>query len=60
MVGHNNAIAEELRQDNQVIRKELSELNQSLARIENDHSEKFHGIYDAREVQFDVNERICG
>ena len=34
-------------------------LQHSLARIENDHGEKLRGIYDAREVQFDVNERIC-
>lgn len=32
---------------------------QDLARIENDQGKKLSALFDAREVQFDVNERIC-
>jgi len=35
------------------------ELQQSLTRIENDHGQQLSALFDAREVQFDVNERIC-
>lgn len=58
MVGQNNAVTEELRQDNQAIRKELSQLSQAVTRIENTHGEKLSALFDAREVQMDVNERI--
>lgn len=34
-------------------------LQQALVKIENQHGEKFDALFDAREVQFDVNERIC-
>jgi len=32
---------------------------QDLARIENDQGNKLSALFDAREIQFDVNERIC-
>jgi len=35
------------------------ELQKSIAGMENKFSEKIDALYDAREVQFDVNERIC-
>jgi uncharacterized protein (DUF3084 family) len=34
------------------------ELQQSLTRIENEHGQKINALFDAREVQFDVNDRI--
>lgn len=56
----------ELKQDNAGIKQDITELKQdnarikeSVIRIENDHGEKLKGLFDAREVQIDVNERIC-
>ena len=56
----------ELKQDNAGIKQDITELKQdstrikeSLIRIENDHGEKLKALFDAREVQTDVNERIC-
>ena len=34
------------------------ELRQGFARMENDHGEKLSALFDAREVQTDVNDRI--
>lgn len=34
------------------------ELRQNLARLEHEHGEKLSSLFDAREVQNDVNERI--
>jgi len=36
----------------------LVTVEQSQTRMENDLTEKVRGLYDAREIQFDVNERI--
>lgn len=41
-----------------ILTKGQHEVQQSLVRIENDHGEKISALYDAREVQMDVNERI--
>lgn len=32
---------------------------QDLVHIENDQGKKLSALFDAREIQFDVNERIC-
>lgn len=39
-------------------KEELEKVSQAVIRIENQHGDKLAGLYDAREVQFDVNERI--
>jgi hypothetical protein len=39
-------------------KQELSEVKQSVIRMENTMINKFGSLFDAREVQFDVNERI--
>ena len=49
----------ELKQDNSVIKYDLTHIKESVIRIENDHGEKLKALFDAREVQIDVNERIC-
>ena len=36
----------------------MERVESSLVRIENDHGEKLRALFDAREVQLDVNERI--
>lgn len=38
--------------------KEVVELRQSQARMENELTEKVRALFDAREVQNDVNERL--
>lgn len=72
MVGQNNAAVNEMRQeltgvrqgitelkqDNQAIRNELIELRQSQARMEHELTNKVRALFDTREVQNDVNERI--
>ena len=37
----------------------LDRVEQGQVRIENDQGVKLSALFDAREVQFDVNERIC-
>lgn len=37
----------------------LERVEASVIRIENDHGEKLRALFDAREVQMDVNERLC-
>jgi septation ring formation regulator EzrA len=37
----------------------LERIEVSVIRIENDHGEKLRALFDAREVQMDINERIC-
>ncbi len=38
---------------------EVKDIKASQVRMENTMTDMFGGLYDAREVQFDVNERIC-
>ncbi|MEN6414812.1 MAG: hypothetical protein ABFC84_18900 [Veillonellales bacterium] len=38
--------------------KEQADIKQAVVRMENQHGEKLAALYDAREVQLDVNERI--
>ena len=54
-----------LTQDNTEIKQNIQEINQrlekvesSVIRIENDHGDKLQALFDAREAQIDVNERI--
>lgn len=37
----------------------LERVEHSQLRMEQDHGNKLSALFDAREVQFDVNERIC-
>lgn len=53
-IEQNMATKEELVNTNQMLEK----VSQAVVRIENQHGDKLAGLYDAREVQFDVNERI--
>ncbi len=39
-------------------KEELAKVSQSQARMESELTNKVRALYDAREVQFDVNERI--
>jgi len=39
-------------------KKDIIEMKQSLARIEQDQGGKINALFDAREIQFDANERI--
>ena len=39
---------------------QLIDVKASQTRMENDLTEKIRGLYDAREVQFDANDRIIG
>jgi hypothetical protein len=41
------------------LKKEVGWIKASVIRIENDYGEKLGVLFDAREVQMDVNERIC-
>ncbi|QNB45877.1 hypothetical protein BR63_05825 [Thermanaerosceptrum fracticalcis] len=54
-----------LKQDQQEMRNDITELKQGqskleqyLVRIEQNHGEKLSALFDAREVQTDVNEKI--
>lgn len=40
------------------LEKGQTEIKQSLAKIEQEQGAKISALFDAREVQFDVNERI--
>jgi hypothetical protein len=37
---------------------DVAEIKEKLARIEEDHGRKIAALFDAREVQFDINNRI--
>ena len=50
---------QELKEGQKQIINRLGSVEQSQTRMENTMADKFGGIFDAREVQFDVNERIC-
>lgn len=41
------------------LKKEVGSIKASVIRIENDYGEKLGILFDAREIQMDVNERIC-
>jgi hypothetical protein len=41
------------------LKKEVGQIKASVIRIENDHGGKLGVLFDARDVQIDVNERIC-
>lgn len=58
VVGNTNAVVAELKHDIKGIDNRISSIEQSISRIENDHGEKLPALFDAREVQIDVNERI--
>ena len=47
-----------LTQDNTVIKERLEKVESAVIRIENDHGDKLQALFDAREAQIDVNERI--
>jgi len=39
-------------------KQDIIEMKQSLTRIEQEQGRKISALYDAREIQFDVNERM--
>ena len=39
-------------------KEELEKVSQSQTRMEHELTERIRGLYDAREVQFDLNDRI--
>jgi hypothetical protein len=45
-------------QDIHTINQRLEKVETAVIRIENDHGEKLKALFDAREAQIDVNERI--
>ena len=47
-----------LSQDNTDIKQRLEKVESAVIRIENDHGDKLQALFDAREAQIDVNERI--
>lgn len=47
-----------LTQDNTEIKDRLEKVEGAVVRIENDHGDKSQALFDAREAQIDVNERI--
>ncbi|MCL6614370.1 MAG: hypothetical protein K6U03_07135 [Firmicutes bacterium] len=47
-----------IRQDIQEIKQRLEKVEAAVLRIENDHGEKLQALFDAREAQLEVNERI--
>lgn len=47
-----------LSQDNTEIKQRLEKVESAVIRIENDHGGKLQALFDAREAQIDVNERI--
>lgn len=47
-----------LTQDNTEIKAGLEKVESAVIRIENDHGDKLQALFDAREAQIDVNERI--
>jgi len=49
-----------LTQDNTEIKDRLEKVETAVIRIENDHGDKLQALFDAREAQIDVNERILG
>lgn len=55
------ATREELEQTHQALarlERGLDQTHQALIRMENEQGEKIRALFDAREVQIDVNERI--
>ncbi len=57
-VGNTNTAVADLKQDSISIRQELSELRQSQARMEHELTDKVRALFDVREIQHDVNERV--
>jgi hypothetical protein len=47
-----------LTQDNTEIKGRLERVEAAVIRIENDHGDKLQALFDARQAQIDVNERI--
>ena len=47
-----------LKQSNDEMKQDIQQVKGSLIRIENEHGEKLRALFDAREVQMDINERI--
>lgn len=45
--------------DVDALHAEIADVKSSLIRMENDMGEKISALFDSREVQTDVNERIC-
>jgi len=43
---------------NMATKDDVAEIKEKLARIEEDHGRKIAALFDAREVQFDINNRI--
>lgn len=48
----------EIKQNIQTIDERLEKVESAVIRIENDHGDKLQALFDAREAQIDVNERI--
>ncbi len=63
-----NALSERLDKTNQAVAdnslklnalsERLDKTNQAVARIEHDHGKKLNALFDAREIQLEVNDRI--
>jgi hypothetical protein len=47
-----------MEQDIKLVKQDNREIKNSIIRIENDHGEQIKALYDAREVQLDVNDRV--
>ncbi len=58
LVGQNNGDINEMRQELTGVRQQLTELHQSQTRMENELTDKVRALFDAREVQSDVNDQI--
>ena len=47
-----------MEQDIKLVKQDNREIKDSIIRIENGHGEQIKALYDAREVQLDVNDRV--
>lgn len=48
----------EIKQNIRTIDERLEKVESAVIRIENDHGDKLQALFDAREAQIDVNERV--
>lgn len=53
-----NERMERIEQGQTQLTERMDRVEQSLTRIENEHGAKINALFDAREVQFDVNARM--
>ena len=48
----------EIKSNQQHFSEKLAQNSQAIARIEHNHGEKLNALFDAREIQLEVNDRI--